>query len=49
MPSSLTSTEHSGSVQSHHTPKTSLQSKADPNMALREQEPSMYARKNDPS
>ncbi|KAJ6142493.1 hypothetical protein N7471_001946 [Penicillium samsonianum] len=39
MPSSLTSSERSGSVKSHHSPKTSLQSKADPNMALHEQEP----------
>ncbi|CAI7639315.1 unnamed protein product [Penicillium glandicola] len=39
MPSSLTSSERSGSVKSHHSPKASLQSKADPNMALREQEP----------
>lgn len=49
MPSSLTSSERSGSVKSHHSPKTSLQSKADPNMALHEQEPSTYPRKNDPS
>lgn len=41
MPSSLASSERSGSVKSHHSPKTSLQSKADPNMALYEQEPSM--------
>ncbi|EKV06610.1 DUF2406 domain protein [Penicillium digitatum] len=39
MPSSLASSERSDSVKSHHGPKTSLQSKADPNMALHEQEP----------
>ncbi|KAJ5359797.1 hypothetical protein N7517_008988 [Penicillium concentricum] len=39
MPSSLASSERSGSVKSHHSPKTSLQTKADPNMALHEQEP----------
>ncbi|KAJ5335604.1 hypothetical protein N7541_005428 [Penicillium brevicompactum] len=39
MPSSLASSERSGSVKSQHSPKTSLQSKADPNMALYEQEP----------
>ncbi|CAG8239096.1 unnamed protein product [Penicillium salamii] len=39
MPASLASSERSGSVKSHHSPKTSLQSKADPNMALYEQEP----------
>ncbi|KXG51733.1 uncharacterized protein PGRI_091260 [Penicillium griseofulvum] len=39
MPSSLASSEHSDSVKSHHSPKTSLQTKADPNMALHEQEP----------
>ncbi|KAJ5466782.1 hypothetical protein N7475_004534 [Penicillium sp. IBT 31633x] len=39
MPSSLASTERSGSVKSQHSPKTSLQTKADPNMALYEQEP----------
>lgn len=43
MPSSLASSERSGSVKSQHSPKTSLQSKADPNMALYEQEPSMAA------
>jgi hypothetical protein len=40
MPPSLVSSERSGSVKSHHSPKISLQSKADPNMALYEQEPS---------
>jgi hypothetical protein len=40
MPSSLVSSERSGSVKLGHSPKTSLQSKADPNMALYEQEPS---------
>lgn len=42
MPHSLASSERSGSVKSHHSPKTSLQSKADPNMALYEQEPSAF-------
>ncbi|OQE84088.1 hypothetical protein PENNAL_c0029G08131 [Penicillium nalgiovense] len=39
MPSSLTSSERSGSVESNHSPSNSLQTKADPNMALHEQEP----------
>ncbi|KAJ5951570.1 uncharacterized protein N7479_009983 [Penicillium vulpinum] len=39
MPSSLASSERSDSVKSHHNHKTSLQTKADPNMALHEQEP----------
>ncbi|KAJ6028911.1 uncharacterized protein N7446_011749 [Penicillium canescens] len=39
MPSSFSSSERSGSVKSHHSPKSSLQSKADPNMALYEEQP----------
>ncbi|KAJ5761756.1 uncharacterized protein N7511_005138 [Penicillium nucicola] len=39
MPASFSSSERSGSVKSHHSPKSSLQSKADPNMALYEEQP----------
>lgn len=38
MPSLRTSSEHSGSI--HHSPKTSLHTKNDPNLALYEAQPS---------
>ncbi|KAJ5162509.1 hypothetical protein N7492_007901 [Penicillium capsulatum] len=39
MDSFRSSSEHSGSIPSHHSPKTSLQNKNDPNLALHEAQP----------
>lgn len=40
MAASRSSSERTGSIQSQDSPKTSLQTKADPNMALYEAQPS---------